>query len=92
LGSVNISILSSVSFRRQVLIELMSWFEMLCFPKMPQLELRFLIHSAFSSIARRRFASRFSLSRIAVFSFAAAPSSSGAPQNNCSAGSLNASQ
>src|ERR1035437_4368361 len=91
-GSTNIAILSSVSFNRQVLIDLASWFEIFCFPKIPQLELRLLIHSAFSSIARRRFGSRSSLSCIALFSFAEAALSSGSPQNNWSAGSLNAPQ
>jgi len=54
-GSTKISILSLVSVNKQFLMDLMFWFEIFCFSKMPQLESRFLIHSAFSSIARRRF-------------------------------------
>jgi hypothetical protein len=91
-GSLKMAILSSVSFNRHALMALTSWLDMFCAGKIPQLELRSAIHSAFSSIARLRLGSRSSLSWIALFSLAAASLSSGSPQNNCSAGWANAAQ
>jgi len=55
---------------------------------MPQLELRSLIQSAFSAIARLRVGIRSSLSWTALLNRAAAALISGSPQNNWSAGSF----
>src|SRR5207244_13092369 len=81
-GSVSISIRPSVSFNRQALADWMAWLLILCCLKPPQLELRSLIHSAFSSTARRRSGSRFILSWTALLSLAEAALSSGSPANN----------
>src|SRR5204863_5233680 len=79
-GSFSISIRSSVSFNRQALADWTAWLLTLCCLKTPQLELRSLIHSAFSSTARRRSGSRFILSWTALLSLAEAALSSGSPQ------------
>src|SRR3954471_12992777 len=68
LGSERIAVRSSVAFSRHVLVDGRFWIEMLCLPNRSQLALLSLIQSAFSAIARGRFASRLSLSSIALLS------------------------
>ena len=66
----------------QFLTEAMFSFLTACRPRIPQLELRFLIHSALSSIARRRFGSRSRRSAMAALSLTPMALSSPSPQQN----------
>src|SRR5215472_8652044 len=87
LGSCRVAILSSISSRRHAFTRSKSSGRTGSRPKTPQLLLRSLIHSAFSSIAIRRSARRLKRSWIAALSFSAAAARSRSPQSNWLAGS-----